>query len=282
MTNEREVDSVTVVSSVAFAQISQHWNDSGLVVIPGFLDRREIAGLRRICDKVLRQAIAEAPDRANASNIAYLTEPRYFHSRDADLLRLLEFVADQRIVALLTHLAGEFPLFHNTQYFHNPATLSWDGDWHRDTQFLAPEVALEQERMKYHTGVHFRVAFVADSQLEYVSGSERRWDLPDELDIRKGSQPSRSHMPGGRKIALEAGDACLFHAWGIHRGTYRADVPRRTLDIIYGWGGTCDYSPPPPMCFTNRDLLARLSPSARDFFNYFISAYREHWNQERS
>jgi len=282
MTNEREVDSVTVVSSVAFAQISQHWNDSGLVVIPGFLDRREIADLRRICDKVLRQAIAEAPDRANASNIAYLTEPRYFHSRDADLLRLLEFVADQRIVALLTHLAGEFPLFHNTQYFHNPATLSWDGDWHRDTQFLAPEVALEQERMKYHTGVHFRVAFVADSQLEYVSGSERRWDLPDELDIRKGSQPSRSHMPGGRKIALEAGDACLFHAWGIHRGTYRADVPRRTLDIIYGWGGTCDYSPPPPMCFTNRDLLARLSPSARDFFNYFISAYREHWNQERS
>ena len=168
MTNER--DSVTVVSSVDFGQISQHWNDSGLVVIPGFLDRQEIADLRRICDNVLRQAIAEAPDRANASNIAYLTEPRYFHSRDADLLRLLEFVADQRIVALLTHLAGEFPLFHNTQYFHNPATLSWDGDWHRDTQFLAPEVALEQERMKYHTGVHFRVAFVACGIRWYLAG----------------------------------------------------------------------------------------------------------------
>jgi phytanoyl-CoA dioxygenase PhyH len=260
-----------------FEEITKHWNESGLVVIPGFLDPWEIPELRRICDHVLQQAIAEAPDRANASNIAYLTERRYFHSREADLLRLLEFIADQRIVALLTHLAGELPLFHNTQYFYNPVTTSWDGDWHRDTQFLAPEVALEQERMNQHTGVHFRVAFVADSQLEYVPGSERRWDLPDELEIRKASQPNRSPMPGRRKIALGAGDACLFHAWGIHRGTYRTNVPRRTLDIIYGWSGACNYCPPPPMCFTDQDLLARLSPSARSFFEYFIKSYRSYW-----
>ena len=89
-------------------------------------------------------------------------------------------------------------------------------------------------------------------------------------------------MPGSKKIELGAGDACLFHAWGIHRGTYRADVPRRTLDIIYGWGGACDYCPPPPMCFTDQDLLARLSPSARNFFDYFIkTVYSEYWNQER-
>jgi hypothetical protein len=263
-----------------FEEITKHWNESGLVVIPGFLDPLEIAELRPICDHVLQRAIAEAPDRANASNIADLTERRYFHSHEADLLRLLEFIADQRIVSLLTRLSGELPLFHNTQYFYNPASMSWDGDWHRDTQFLAPEVALEQERMKQHTGVHFRVAFVADSRLEYVAASERRWDLPDELDIRKGSQPNRSHMPGRREIALGAGDACLFHAWGIHRGTYRADVPRRTLDIIYGWGGACDYCPPPPMCFTDRGLLARLSPSARNFFEYFISVYSGYWNKE--
>jgi hypothetical protein len=88
-------------------------------------------------------------------------------------------------------------------------------------------------------------------------------------------------MPGRRKIELEAGDACLFHAWGIHRGTYRADVPRRTLDIIYGWGGVCDYSPPPPMCFTDRDLLARLSPGARNFFDYFIRIYEKYWREAR-
>ena len=258
-------------------QITRRWNDSGLVVIPRFLDSREILDLRRICDQVLRKAIAEAPDRANVSNIAFLTERRYFRSSEADLLRLLEFIADKRIITLLTHLAGELPLFHNTQYFYNPVGTSWDGDWHRDTQFLAPDVALEQQRMKLHTGVHFRVAFLADSQLEYVPGSERRWDLPDELGIRKGSHPSRPDMPGRRKIELGPGDACLFHAWGIHRGTYRADIPRRTLDIIYGWGGACDYCPPPPMCFTDQDFVARLSSSARKFFEHFIKTYRSYW-----
>ena len=260
-----------------FERITAQWNDSGWVVIPGFLDRGEISDLRSICDQVLQQAIAESPDRANASNIAFLTKPRYFRSSEAGLLRLLEFIADKRIVTLLTHLAGERPLFHNTQYFYNPASSSWDGDWHRDTEFLAPEVALEQQRMKLHTGVHFRVAFVADSQLEYVPGSERRWDLPGELDIRKGARRSCPDMPGRRKIALGTGNACLFHAWGIHRGTYRTDIPRRTFDIIYGWGGACNYCPPPPMCFADQDLLARLSSNARNFFEHFITTYRSYW-----
>ena len=90
---------------------------------------------------MLQETIAEASERAKASNIAYLTERRrYFRAQEGDLLRLLEFVADPRIVSLLSHLSGEVPLFHNTQYFYNPARLSWDGDWHRDTQFLAPEI----------------------------------------------------------------------------------------------------------------------------------------------
>jgi ectoine hydroxylase-related dioxygenase (phytanoyl-CoA dioxygenase family) len=260
-------------------QIAKDWKNFGLVIIPGFLDPWEVGELRRICDHVLRQAIAEAPERANTSNIAYLTERRYFRAQEGDLLQLLEFIANPRILSLLSHLSGEVPLFHNTQYFYNPAGLSWNGDWHRDTQFLAPEAVIEQERMKQHTGVHFRVAFVADSRLEYVPGSERRWDLASELDIRKGADPRRSDMPGRRKINLEAGDACLFHAWGIHRGTYRVDIPRRTLDILYGWGGACDYSPPPPMCFTDRNLLTRLSPSARGFFERFIKTYTRYWDQ---
>ena len=251
------------------------------MLIREFLDGREISELKRICDQVLKQAIAEAPERSNASNIAYLTDRKYFHGHEADLLRLLEFIADQRIISILTDLSGELPLFHNTQYFYNPAT-SWDGDWHRDTQFLAPEAALEKKRMKLHTGVHFRVAFLADSQLEYVPGSERRWDLAGELKIRKGAEPSGFDMPGRRQIELGIGDACLFHAWGIHRGTYRAEIPRRTLDIIYGWGGVCDYSPPPPMCFTDPDLLARLSPGARNFFDYFIQTYGRFWGDARS
>jgi hypothetical protein len=37
-------------------QIAKDWNNSGLVIIPAFLDRSEIAELR-ICDHVLQEAI---------------------------------------------------------------------------------------------------------------------------------------------------------------------------------------------------------------------------------
>jgi ectoine hydroxylase-related dioxygenase (phytanoyl-CoA dioxygenase family) len=253
------------------------WRARGIVVIPGFVDAQEVEALRCICDDVLEQSIAEDQRRADARNIAYLTEPRYFVERESDLMKLLEFVADDRIVSLLTQIAGEIPLFHNTQYFHNPRTNSHDGEWHRDTQFLAQDEELERKRISQTTGVHFRVAFLPDRQLEYVAGSEQRWDSPEELAVRKGDNPTRPDMPGGERIELGAGDACLFHGWGIHRGTYRREVPRRTLDVIYGWGGVCDWAPPPPTCFRDKDLLARLSPGAQKFFDYFIRSYEATW-----
>jgi hypothetical protein len=37
-------------------QIAKDWNNSGLVIIPAFLDRSEIAELR-ICDHILQEAI---------------------------------------------------------------------------------------------------------------------------------------------------------------------------------------------------------------------------------
>jgi hypothetical protein len=258
--------------------IAKHWRADGYAVIPGFLSAQEIDGLRRICDHVLEQAFEEDPRQAAARNIAYLTEQRYFRSREDDLLELLEFIADERIVSILSHIAGERPLFHNTQYFYNP-TGSHDGEWHRDTQFLAPDEALERQRMKQHAGVHFRVAFLPDRQLEYVPGSEQRWDMPDELSIRKGDKPTRPDMPGRVTLDLAQGDACLFHAWGIHRGTYRSDIPLRTLDIIYGWGGACDYAPPPAMCFADTALLSQLSSRARRFFDNFIRRYESYWKQ---
>ena len=197
-------------------QIAKNWKDFGLVIIPGFLDPSEVGELRRICDHVLQETIAEASDRAKTSNIAYLTERRYFGAQEEDLLRLLEFVAHPRIVSLLSHLSGELPLFHNTQYFYNPADLSWDGDWHRDTQFLAPEVTLEQERMTQHTGVHFRVAFVADSQLEYVPGSEQRWSWISERVPTPDVQICR--VAGG--LNLERG----MHAFFMHGESIAAPI----------------------------------------------------------
>jgi hypothetical protein len=104
--------------------IADNWQAHGFAIIPGFVPEEETEQLRRICDHVLDQAIEENPHLAAARNIAYLTEQRYFRSREDDLLKLLEFIADDRIVSLLSHIAGEMPLFHNTQYFYNPTTAN--------------------------------------------------------------------------------------------------------------------------------------------------------------
>ena len=34
-------------------------------------------------------------------------------------------------------------------------------------------------------------------------------------------------------VALDAGDAVCFNAWGYHRGRYHTDIPRRTLMYTY-------------------------------------------------
>lgn len=215
----------------------------------------------------------------DATNIAYLTEERYFRDNPQDLYTLLEFVADRRITTILQGLSGEVPLFHNTQYFYSPATKSWDGMWHRDTQFLAKIPDLKKQRLfGPYTGAHFRIAFVANRQLQYVPGSHKRWDTAEEYRIRKGENAS-AEIPHSRVIELNTGDACLFHAWGIHRGKYRQATNRRTLNIIYGWGGHCDYGPPPPMCFANEEVLDNLGREAQVFYRKFIDTYKSYWQK---
>ncbi|MBE9128378.1 MULTISPECIES: phytanoyl-CoA dioxygenase family protein [unclassified Coleofasciculus] len=253
------------------------WEQYGYIIFPDFIDETERTSLKQICDRILNQIIADDKRYENTTNIAFLTEPNYFIHHHQDLLKLLEFIAAPRILSILTQISGQSPLFHNTQYFYKPKQKSWDGIWHRDTQFNAPYSELEQQRMSQMTGVHFRVAFEDDTRLEYVPGSHQRWDTEAELTIRKGNNPTQSEMPGRERIELKAGDACLFHAWGIHRGTYRAEIPRSTFDIIYGWGGLCDWGIPKPTCFADLSLLEELSNTAKIFYQNFIETYQSYW-----
>ncbi|NEP82344.1 MAG: phytanoyl-CoA dioxygenase family protein [Okeania sp. SIO3B3] len=266
-------------------EIKNQWKNQGFCIFPNFIDTKKLEKLFLICDDIFNQWLATSPnikEAANTTNMAYLTEPIYFDKYPKKLIELLEFIADQNIIEILEFISGEKILFHNTQYFFNPADKSWKGIWHRDTQFLAPEPELEKQRIKYNTGVHFRVAFLPDDYLEYVPASEQRWDTPEEYAIRKGENGKSNiddDMPGKQKIFLNPGDALLFHAWGIHRGVYDMNKPRRTLDIIYSWGNHCDYYVPPMTCFEQSDLLDKLSLNARDFFSYFIKTYQQYWEK---
>jgi hypothetical protein len=214
--------------------------------------------------------------------MAYLTEPRYFRPTPEHLTTLLNSIADGKILSIVSEIIGEEPLFHNTQYFFDPANETRGGDWHRDQQFGARDEEEERQRMSRTVGIHVHIALLPDDNLEFVPGSHARWDTDEELAIRKGKEgraKNSAEMPNAHRIHLASGDAAIFSAWGIHRGNYIAGVPRRTLDFIYG--GAPDWSvhwaTPPPSCFLDERLLDDLTPPARRFFERFIETYREKW-----
>jgi Phytanoyl-CoA dioxygenase (PhyH) len=254
----------------------EQWNENGFFCIPGFMDDARASRLQQACDSVLEQVRREHERYGqDGSNIAGLTDLRYFRADTSSVLTLLEFIASPAVLTLLRSLDAGEPLFHNTQYFHEQTSVDWDGSWHRDTQFDTPDPERERERMQRHAGLHFRVAFEFDDRLQYVRGSHNRWDTEQEFSIRKGSNPTSADMPNRTRIVLNPGDACVFHAWGIHRGTYRRR-PRRTFDVIYSFGP--EETAPSPTCFADAQTLAELSPHARAFFERFVGTYRGRWS----
>ncbi|HJR06218.1 MAG TPA: phytanoyl-CoA dioxygenase family protein [Pyrinomonadaceae bacterium] len=266
------------------ATIKELWEANGFVVLPRLFDAARVRGLRAVCDDVLAQWLEESSDpraAADSTNMAFLTEPRYFTKHPEGLRLLLEAITDEKIFDPLAEILDGEPIFHNTQYFFNPATETRAGDWHRDQQFEAPDEETERARMYGYTGVHVHIAFVPDDNLEFVPGTHKRWDTPEERRIRKGldgREKNSGAMHGARRLALEAGDAAFFSAWGIHRGHYDARTLRRTFDIIYG-DNLCDWNTPPPTCFLQPDLLDDLDERQRQFFQRFVEAYRLRWSR---
>lgn len=256
----------------------------GFARFPGFLGPSRIAALRGACDAALagwQKAEGRGPRAPDVTNMAFLTDLRLWPGDRAEMLQIAEFVASPAVLALVERAAGGPVLLHNTQYFMEPHTRSWDGDWHRDTQFLAHTDDIEWARIRASTGVHFRVALVDDPWFEIVPGSQARWDTAEEYAVRRSSDAAtrRGPMPGGLAVPLRAGDALLFHAWAIHRGRYSARQPRRTLDIIYGIGGPNGWGVPSPGSFREPAVMDALSPGARVFYDRFVAAYRPFWNR---
>jgi ectoine hydroxylase-related dioxygenase (phytanoyl-CoA dioxygenase family) len=173
-------------------------------------------------------------------SISLLADPSLFSGDPGAFERLLSFVASARICALLDGLAlpGEArtPRVKKSDYYHEQTRRDWDGDWHRDSQFLETEPERERALISSTTSVHVRVAFEPDDRLELVPGSQLRWDTPEELRVRKGNQRAAPAMPRAVRVVLRAGEACIFHAWSIHRATYRRTPLRRTLDSLYAFG----------------------------------------------
>jgi ectoine hydroxylase-related dioxygenase (phytanoyl-CoA dioxygenase family) len=211
------------------ASFQQH----SFVVLPHFLDARARDSLRRAADTALSWSRAECAETSHSTpRISLLTQATSLHGAAA-LAPILAFASSPRVCSLLQALSADMLQLQDAHYYHEQTKRDWDGDWHRDSQFSRTDPDLERELVSRSSSLHVRVALEADDRLEVVPGSHARWDSEEESRIRRGSDRATDQMPNALRVVLKAGDACLFHAWSIHRATYRRAPLRRTLDLLY-------------------------------------------------
>lgn len=258
---------------MSLRQLAYRWRTRGYVVLPRFLGWRDRERLRAACDRAERTW--RAGRSGPLSNMAYLTDPRWYDDGRVPA-EVLEFVADRSVLDLIEAITDGTPLFHNTQYFMEQRGADWDGEWHRDTQFLAPDAETEKRHIAEGTGVHFRVALVDDPWLRIVPESHRRWDTAREWAIRR--EREQGSPDGAVSVPLKAGDAMLFHAWSIHQGLYRRSPARRTFDVIYMTRGTGERALTRKECMPSPVRMAALPRAARAFYDRFARTYRRAWS----
>jgi hypothetical protein len=214
------------------------FHHQSFVVLPQFLDTEARAPLRRAADEVLAWSRVNCNETSHTTpRISLLTQACACEPGGAMLDPILAFASSARVCALLRAVQGDSHggalQLKDAHYYHEQTKRDWDGDWHRDSQFARADPDLERELIANGCSLHVRVAFEDDDRLELVPASHGRWDTPEELRIRKGGKRASNEMPSATRVVLRAGDACVFHAWSIHRATYRRAGVRRTLDLLY-------------------------------------------------
>ena len=170
-----------------------------------------------------------------AINSAYLTGTEYLDEQKRQIL--FEFLGASKLMGAVSLVMKQRPTFLNTLLFFNPVNEKQRNYWHRDTQY---HLSLEEQK-KALLGpevIHFRVALVDEPGIELVPCSHKRWDTPEELDVRLETNNRKSYeaLSSGKVIELQAGDLLIFSANMIHRGLYGMD--RFALDVLF-----CDPEP---------------------------------------
>src|SRR4051812_20569668 len=210
----------------------------GVVVLPQFLESRERTAIRQACDTALEWSRTNCAETSHTTpRISLFTQASSFERGATLLAPIMALASSPRVCALIDAIGASdhrgTPQLKDAHYYHEQTKRDWDGDWHRDSQFFRGDLDLERQLITSSWSAHFRVAFEDDDRLEVVPASHDRWDTDEELRLRRGAHRADDAMPNAARISLRAGDACLFHAWSIHRATYRRAPIRRTLDLLY-------------------------------------------------
>jgi ectoine hydroxylase-related dioxygenase (phytanoyl-CoA dioxygenase family) len=270
----------------------EQWEREGYLVIPGFFDPERAARLRRVCDDILEQylecdAQTGVPGNPDGRGMRHLNHPAYFADRPPqNFAELMDACADELLLGVARSILCEPALFRCTTYWFNPRTKREDGEWHRDTQFVAKGESEEKSMLEDHWSrtvscIQLQVALAPSDDVQVVPGSHKRWDTPEEYAIRRADDFAHNRspgMPGALRIALQPGDAALFNPNGLHRGQYHKDKLRRTLMLTYTKTSEpyFDYFSNQPW-FLQPGYLDGLAPRTRHFFEPFVAQHKEHW-----
>jgi hypothetical protein len=275
------------------SELTEQWAAEGYVIVRGLFSSERAARLRTVCEPILKQWRVNNPETGkpggdrNATAMRHLNHTGYFCDGTDGFAELMGAIADPGVLAVCRSILGEAPLFRCTSLFCNPLDKSQDGSWHRDSQFHHADP--EEEKAVIDTlneegnSVQLQVALVPSDDVEVVPGSHLRWDGPAEFEIRradKGAHSKSNEMPGALRVALAAGDAVAFNPYGLHRGRYHTDKLRRTLMLTYTKTSKprFDYFSDQPW-FDEDGYLDELGPDARNFFEAFVTEYRDQWRQ---
>ena len=273
--------------------LRQQWIEEGYIVVRGIYSPERSARLLNICNRILDQwrVCEPASGNANADPSAtcmrHLNHPGYFKETPAEFIEIMNAVADPAVLNVARTILGQEPLFRCTSYFFNPLPTgqSQDGNWHRDSQFIIPDVAAEKKFLEGKrdddSGVQMQIALAPSEDVEFVPGSHRRLDTPEEFQIRRAENAKNwrsNSMPGALRIKQEPGDAVLFNPIGLHRGRYHTDKLRRTFMLTYTTPTkpAFDYFTQQPW-FLEPGHLQPLSAPTREFFEKFIAVFKNHW-----
>ncbi|MCS5613441.1 MAG: phytanoyl-CoA dioxygenase family protein [Candidatus Poribacteria bacterium] len=273
------------------SSLRNKWRQDGFVIVKEVFDPKRTNRLKSICEFILEQwrvcnpETGEPGGNSDATVMRHLNHSGYFEDSVSELTDLMDVVAANKVLEICRIILGEEPLFRCTSLFMNPTRTSQDGSWHRDTQFTTKTEREEEAKIQSaeDTGnsIQLQIALLANDDVEFVPGSHLRWDTTEEYHIRKadGGANSRSNtMSGSQRITLQPGDVLAFNPYGLHRGRYHTDKPRRTLMLTYTKISVpcSDYFSYQPW-FLEEGYLGNLTSGTRLFFETFVSTYKPDW-----
>jgi ectoine hydroxylase-related dioxygenase (phytanoyl-CoA dioxygenase family) len=212
-------------------QLKSQYDELGYFVVRDYFSAAEMAALREV---ILTFHNAWKSDNLEfykevAFNSSLITGSEYL--TDDNRVKLFNFISCPKLMALIDAVIPINAAFMNTQLFFDPPNSELTDFWHRDCQY-DHDIENQKKAITETQVMHLRVPLFDEPGMELIPETHRRWDTPEELDVRneENGRLSNENLPNGTKIKLAAGDVLVFSADMIHRGIYGLD--RLAFDIL--------------------------------------------------